>query len=204
MSAEQAVGKIVQVIGPVVDVEFDPGKLPAIMNALAVSNPAISDEEGNLIIEVAQHLGDNVVRCVAMDQTDGLVRGMDAKDLGNPILIPCGQNALGRIMNVVGDPVDELGPIEAKTKLPIHKPAPEFVEQEATTQAFETGVKVFDLLIPFVRGGKMGMFGGAGVGKTVIIMEMINNIAMVHGGISVFAGVGERTREGNDLYLEMK
>jgi F-type H+-transporting ATPase subunit beta len=207
MSAEQAVGavgKIVQVIGPVVDVEFEPGKLPYIMNAIAVSNPAINDEEGNLIIEAAQHLGDNVVRCVAMDQTDGLVRGMDAKDLGQPILIPCGENALGRIMNVVGRPVDGLGPIESDKMRPIHKPAPAFTEQDTEVNVLETGVKVIDLLVPFPRGGKMGLFGGAGCGKTVVMMEMVNNIAMHHGGISVFCGVGERTREGNDLYHEMK
>jgi F-type H+/Na+-transporting ATPase subunit beta len=204
MSAEQAVGKIVQVIGPVVDVEFEPGKLPYIMNALAVSNPAINDVEGNLIIEVAQHLGDNVVRCVAMDQTDGLVRGMAAKDTGNPILIPCGANALGRIMNVVGRPVDGLGPIESDKMRPIHKPAPAFTEQDTEVNVLETGIKVIDLLVPFPRGGKMGLFGGAGCGKTVVMMEMVNNIAMHHGGISVFCGVGERTREGNDLYHEMK
>ena len=204
MSAEQAVGKIVQVIGPVVDVEFEPGKLPSIMNALAVSNPAINDDEGNLIIEVAQHLGDNVVRCVAMDQTDGLVRGMDAKDVGDPILIPCGQNALGRIMNVVGRPVDGLGPIESDKMRPIHKAAPAFTEQDTEVNVLETGIKVIDLLVPFPRGGKMGLFGGAGCGKTVVMMEMVNNIAMHHGGISVFCGVGERTREGNDLYHEMK
>ncbi len=204
MSAEQAVGKVVQVIGPVVDVEFEPGKLPAIMNALAVSNPAINDQEGNLIIEVAQHLGDNVVRCVAMDQTDGLVRGMAAKNTGNPIQIPCGPNALGRIMNVVGRPVDGLGPIESDKMRPIHKPAPAFTEQDTEVNVLETGVKVIDLLVPFPRGGKMGLFGGAGCGKTVVMMEMVNNIAMHHGGISVFCGVGERTREGNDLYHEMK
>ena len=204
MSAEQAVGKIVQVIGPVVDVEFEPGKLPSIMNALAVSNPAINDDEGNLIIEVAQHLGDNVVRCVAMDQTDGLIRGMDAKDVGDPILIPCGQNALGRIMNVVGRPVDGLGPIESDKMRPIHKAAPAFTEQDTEVNVLETGIKVIDLLVPFPRGGKMGLFGGAGCGKTVVMMEMVNNIAMHHGGISVFCGVGERTREGNDLYHEMK
>ena len=204
MSAEQAVGKIVQVIGPVVDVEFEPGKLPSIMNALAVSNPAINDVEGNLIIEVAQHLGDNVVRCVAMDQTDGLVRGMAAKDSGNPIQIPCGSNALGRIMNVVGRPVDGLGPIESDKMRPIHKPAPAFTDQDTEVNVLETGIKVIDLLVPFPRGGKMGLFGGAGCGKTVVMMEMVNNIAMHHGGISVFCGVGERTREGNDLYHEMK
>ena len=204
MSAEQAVGKIVQVIGPVVDVEFEPGNLPEIMNALAVSNPAINDDEGNLIIEVALHLGDNVVRCIAMDQTDGLVRGMEAKDTGNSIMIPCGPNALGRIMNVVGRPVDGLGPIDSDKMRPIHKPAPAFTDQDTEVNVLETGIKVIDLLVPFPRGGKMGLFGGAGCGKTVVMMEMVNNIAMHHGGISVFCGVGERTREGNDLYHEMK
>jgi F-type H+-transporting ATPase subunit beta len=204
MSAEQAVGKIVQVIGPVVDVEFEPGNLPDIMNALAVSNPAINDDEGNLIIEVALHLGDNVVRCIAMDQTDGLVRGMAAKDTGDSIVIPCGPNALGRIMNVVGRPVDGLGPIDSDKMRPIHKPAPAFTDQDTEVNVLETGIKVIDLLVPFPRGGKMGLFGGAGCGKTVVMMEMVNNIAMHHGGISVFCGVGERTREGNDLYHEMK
>ena len=204
MSAEQAVGKIVQVIGPVVDVEFEPGNLPDIMNALAVSNPAINDDEGNLVIEVALHLGDNVVRCIAMDQTDGLVRGMAARDTGNSIMIPCGPNALGRIMNVVGRPVDGLGPIDSDKMRPIHKPAPAFTDQDTEVNVLETGIKVIDLLVPFPRGGKMGLFGGAGCGKTVVMMEMVNNIAMHHGGISVFCGVGERTREGNDLYHEMK
>ncbi len=207
MSAEQTVGnvgKIVQVIGPVVDVEFEPGQLPAIMNALSVSNPAIDDVVGNLVIEVAQHLGDNVVRCIAMDQTDGLVRGMDATDSGAPIMIPVGPPALGRIMNVVGRPVDGLGPIDSDKLRPIHKPAPSFTDQDTEVNVLETGVKVIDLLVPFPRGGKMGLFGGAGCGKTVVMMEMVNNIAMHHGGISVFCGVGERTREGNDLYHEMK
>jgi len=207
MSAEQTagnVGKIVQVIGPVVDVEFEPGQLPSIMNALMVSNPAINDVPDNLVIECAQHLGDNVVRCVAMDQTDGLVRGMDARDTGGPIVIPVGAPSLGRIMNVVGRPVDGLGPIDASKTRPIHKPAPAFTEQDTEVNVLETGVKVIDLLVPFPRGGKMGLFGGAGCGKTVVMMEMVNNIAMHHGGISVFCGVGERTREGNDLYHEMK
>ena len=207
MSAEQttgSVGKVVQVIGPVVDVEFAPGKLPSIMNALMVNNPAINDVPDNLVIEVAQHLGDNVVRCVAMDQTDGLVRGMDARDSGAPIMIPVGPNALGRIMNVVGRPVDGLGSIESDKMRPIHKPAPAFTEQDTEVNVLETGIKVIDLLVPFPRGGKMGLFGGAGCGKTVVMMEMVNNIAMHHGGISVFCGVGERTREGNDLYHEMK
>ena len=198
------IGKVVQVIGPVVDVAFEEGKLPQILNAIAISNPAINDQEDNLIIEVAQHLGDNVVRCIAMDITDGLVRGMKAKDTGNPIMVPVGQECLGRILNVVGRPVDGLGPVTAKNHFPVHREAPTFLEQDTSVHVLETGVKVIDLLVPFPRGGKMGMFGGAGVGKTVVMMEMIHNIAMHHGGISVFAGVGERTREGNDLYLEMK
>ncbi len=198
------IGKIVQVIGPVVDVEFEPGQLPAILNGLLVSNPAISDEPDNLYIEVAQHLGDNVCRCIAMDTTDGLVRGMEAKDTGAPIKIPVGEPTLGRIMNVVGWPVDGKGPINSDTMYPIHRKAPAFVEQDTTVNVLETGIKVIDLLVPFPRGGKMGLFGGAGCGKTVIMMEMVHNIAMQHGGISVFCGAGERTREGNDLYLEMK
>jgi F-type H+-transporting ATPase subunit beta len=198
------IGRLVQVIGPVVDVAFEEGNLPNIMNAIAITNPTINDVEDNLIVEVAQHLGDNVVRCIAMDITDGLVRGMKAKDMGGPISVPVGPECLGRILNVVGRPVDGLGPIEAKHHMPIHREAPTFLEQDTSVHVLETGVKVIDLLVPFPRGGKMGMFGGAGVGKTVVMMEMIHNIAMHHGGISVFAGVGERTREGNDLYLEMK
>jgi len=198
------IGKIVQVIGNVVDVEFAEGKLPEILSAIAISNPSISDEEGNLIVEVAQHLGDNVVRCVGMDTTDGLVRGMPAKDTGAPIQMPVGKPSLGRVLNVVGRPVDGLGPVDAEKYADIHRAAPSFTEQDTSVRVLETGVKVIDLLVPFPRGGKMGMFGGAGVGKTVIMMEMIHNIAMQHKGISVFAGVGERTREGNDLYLEMK
>ena len=198
------IGKIVQVIGPVVDVAFEDGNLPNILNAIAITNPTINSEEDNLIVEVAQHLGDNVVRCIAMDITDGLVRGMNAKDLGNPIMVPVGKECLGRILNVIGKPVDGLGPVVAQNHSPIHREAPSFLEQDTSVHVLETGVKVIDLLVPFPRGGKMGMFGGAGVGKTVVMMEMIHNIAMHHGGISVFAGVGERTREGNDLYLEMK
>ncbi len=198
------IGRIVQVIGPVVDLAFEEGQLPSIMNAIAITNPTINDQEDNLIVEVAQHLGDNVVRCIAMDITDGLVRGMAAKDLGGPISVPVGPECLGRILNVVGRPVDGLGPVNAKHSMPIHREAPTFLEQDTSVHVLETGVKVIDLLVPFPRGGKMGMFGGAGVGKTVVMMEMIHNIAMHHGGISVFAGVGERTREGNDLYLEMK
>jgi F-type H+-transporting ATPase subunit beta len=197
-------GKIVQVIGNVVDVAFEEGKLPPLLNALTLTNPTIDATEDNLVIEVAQHLGDNVVRCIAMDTTDGLRRGMPARDTGAPISMPVGHETLGRVLNVVGRPVDGLGPVTAKKYYPIHRPAPSFVEQDTSVQVLETGVKVIDLLVPFPRGGKMGMFGGAGVGKTVVMMEMIHNIAMKHGGISVFAGVGERTREGNDLYLEMK
>jgi F-type H+-transporting ATPase subunit beta len=197
------IGTIVQVIGPVVDVSFQEGQLPNILNAITISNPAINDEPDNLVVEVAQHLGDNVVRCIAMDITDGLVRGMEARDVGTPIMVPVGQECLGRIVNVVGRPVDGLGPIAAKTYMPIHRLSPTFMEQDTSVHVLETGVKVIDLLVPFPRGGKMGMFGGAGVGKTVVMMEMIHNIAMHHGGISVFAGVGERTREGNDLYREM-
>jgi len=197
-------GKVMQVMGPVVDVEFEQGKLPTIYTALTITNPAIDDVEDNLVIEVAQHLGDNVVRCIAMDVTDGLVRGMPVKDTGNQIMMPVGEAGLGRVLNVVGRPVDGLGPISQEKMRPIHRQAPKFTEQDVTVRVLETGVKVIDLLVPFPRGGKMGMFGGAGVGKTVIMMEMVHNIAMQHGGISVFAGVGERTREGNDLYHEMK
>ncbi len=197
-------GKVLQVIGPVVDVEFPEGELPAILTALAITNPTIDDQEDNLVVEVALHLGDNVVRCIAMDVTDGLVREMKVKNTGQPITMPVGDPTLGRVLNVVGRPVDGLGPVEAKEFYPIHRHAPTFEEQDTTVKVLETGVKVIDLLVPFPRGGKMGMFGGAGVGKTVVMMEMIHNIAMEHGGISVFAGVGERTREGNDLYLEMK
>ncbi len=198
------IGKITQVMGPVVDVEFEQGNLPEIKTALLISNPTINDEEDNLVVETAQHLGDNVVRTIAMDVTDGLVRGMPVKDTGNPIMVPVGHAALGRILNVVGKPVDGLGDVSQDVLSPIHRPAPSLTDQDVSVQVLETGVKVIDLLVPFPRGGKMGLFGGAGVGKTVIMMEMINNIAMHHGGISVFAGVGERTREGNDLYHEMK
>ena len=198
------IGKVLQVMGPVVDVEFEQGKLPTIYTALTLSNPAINDEPDNLIVEVAQHLGDNVVRTIAMDVTDGLVRGMPVNDTAQQIMMPVGEAGLGRVLNVVGRPVDGLGPVSQEKMRPIHREAPKFTEQDTTVRVLETGVKVIDLLVPFPRGGKMGMFGGAGVGKTVIMMEMVHNIAMEHGGISVFAGVGERTREGNDLYHEMK
>jgi F-type H+-transporting ATPase subunit beta len=198
------IGKITQVMGPVVDVEFEQGQLPNILTALLITNPTINDEADNLVVEVAQHLGDNVVRTIAMDVTDGLVRGMAVKDTGSSDQMPVGEASLGRVLNVVGRPVDGLGPVSQEKMMPIHRPAPLFTEQDTEVNVLETGVKVIDLLVPFPRGGKMGMFGGAGVGKTVIMMEMVNNIAMQHGGISVFAGVGERTREGNDLYHEMK
>jgi F-type H+-transporting ATPase subunit beta len=195
--ANNLTGKISQVLGAVVDVSFE-GELPAIMNALKVDN------NGNkLILEVAQHLGENVVRTIAMDSTEGLVRGQTATDLDAPISMPVGPETLGRIMNVIGDPVDERGPINTTKKYPIHRPAPEFDDQSTETEVLVTGIKVVDLLAPYARGGKIGLFGGAGVGKTVLIMELINNIAKAHGGYSVFAGVGERTREGNDLYHEM-
>jgi F-type H+-transporting ATPase subunit beta len=198
------IGRITQVIGAVVDVEFEAGKLPEIYHALRVTNPSIDDREWNLVLEVAQHLGENTVRTIAMDATDGLVRGQDALDTGKQIVMPVGPKTLGRIMNVIGEPVDEAGPIGAELEWNIHRPAPEFIEQSTKVEAFETGIKVVDLLAPYARGGKIGLFGGAGVGKTVLIMELINNIAKQHGGYSVFAGVGERTREGNDLWHEMK
>ena len=197
------IGKIVQVIGAVVDVEFSDGNLPNIFTALEIQNPNNSDAP-DLICEVAQHLGDNVVRTIAMDATEGLVRGMDVVDTGKPIMVPVGKASVGRILNVIGRPVDELGPINAEKYYPIHRAAPAFTDQNTKVELLETGIKVVDLLVPFPKGGKMGLFGGAGVGKTVILMEMINNIAKQHGGSSVFAGVGERTREGNDLYNELQ
>jgi F-type H+-transporting ATPase subunit beta len=200
-------GKIVQVIGPVVDVEFGPGQLPAIYNALDVQGVMREDifsYSERLVLEVAQHLGEGRVRTVALSSTDGLTRGMDVLDTGAPIRIPVGPSALGRIMNIIGEPVDKQGPLRSDTMYPIHRPAPPLDEQETAVQMLETGIKVIDLLEPYTRGGKTGLFGGAGVGKTVIIMELIRNIAQEHGGTSVFAGVGERTREGNDLWLEMK
>ncbi len=196
-------GKISQVIGPVVDVDFPPGKLPRILNALEVSNPSISGEANNLVLEVAQHLGESTVRTIAMDSTDGLTRGMDVRDTGSPIMMPVGNEVLGRILNVVGKPVDGGPPLKREKTLPIHREPPSFVDQSTKVEVFETGIKVIDLLAPYRKGGKIGLFGGAGVGKTVLILELINNVAKAHGGVSCFAGVGERTREGNDLFLEM-
>ena len=200
----QNTGKISQVIGAVIDVEFEPGKLPEIYHALRVTNPAIDDREFNLVLEVAQHLGENSVRTIAMDSTDGLKRGQVVVDTGKQICAPVGAKTLGRIMNVIGEPVDEMGPIGNEKEYAIHREAPSFEDQSTKVEAFTTGIKVVDLLAPYARGGKIGLFGGAGVGKTVLIMELINNIARQHGGYSVFAGVGERTREGNDLWMEMK
>ena len=194
-------GKIAQIIGPVVDVEFQPENLPAIYNAVTIKN---KEKDINLVLEVAQQLGDSVVRCVAMSATDGLVRGMETVDTGNPITVPVGEKSLGRIMDLLGNPVDTGGAIDSEFHSSIHRPAPSYEDQESSSTLFETGLKVIDLLEPYVKGGKIGLFGGAGVGKTVLIMELINNIAKQHGGLSVFAGVGERTREGNDLWLEMK
>ncbi|MGK7344394.1 MAG: F0F1 ATP synthase subunit beta [Candidatus Nitrospinota bacterium M3_3B_026] len=195
-----ATGRITQIIGPVVDVEFPPGRLPNIYNSLTIER-----EDGEtLVAEVAQHLGENAVRAVAMTSTDGLRRGMEAVDTGEPITTPVGREVLGRVLNVVGDPVDNAGPVEAKERWPIHREAPTLLDQATSAEPLETGIKVIDLLEPYLKGGKTGLFGGAGVGKTVLIMELIRNIAMEHAGFSVFSGVGERTREGNDLYHEMK
>ncbi|HEY2664467.1 MAG TPA: F0F1 ATP synthase subunit beta [Candidatus Binataceae bacterium] len=196
-------GKISQILGNVVDVHFGDGGLPAILNALRCSNPSLGDKVGNLVLEVAQHLGENTVRCISMDATDGLVRGMEVADTGGPIAVPVGPGTLGRLMNVIGEPVDEAGPIKFEKTLPIHREAPGFAEQATEQEIFETGIKVIDLICPYSRGGKIGLYGGAGVGKTVTIQELIHNVAKQHGGVSVFAGVGERSREGNDLYREL-
>src|SRR5687767_11345876 len=217
-----AAGKVIQITGPVIDVEFPPGELPAIYNALEIKRPAraggdgkaakgkgkgkvtgVSTLDDTLVVEVQQHLGNNWVRAVAMTTTDGLSRGMEAIDTGSPISVPVGPTTLGRIFNVLGQPIDQKGDVDADTYYPIHRPAPTFAEQEVTPTVFETGVKVIDLIAPFRKGGKVGVFGGAGVGKTVIIQELIRNTAAEHGGYSVFAGVGERSREGNDLLGEM-
>ncbi len=193
-------GKIVQVIGPVVDIRFSPEELPAIRNAIKIEK----DNSGTMVAEVAQHIGDDIVRCIAMSSTDGLVRGLECVDTGAPITVPVGNEVLGRMFNVLGEPIDGLGPVEAKHYMPIHRAAPTFAQQQTTTEILETGIKVIDLLCPYSKGGKVGLFGGAGVGKTVLMQELIHNIAIEHGGRSVVAGVGERTREGNDMYNEMK
>jgi F-type H+-transporting ATPase subunit beta len=203
MATTENTGKVVQVIGPVVDVAFGTAALPEIGTALTLSNTSINDIADNLVVEVAQHLGERMVRTIAMDTTDGLVRGQEVRNTGAPISMPVGEGVLGRIMNVVGEPVDDAGPIEHTRRDPIHRSPPAFTEQSTEIESFETGIKVIDLLAPYRRGGKIGLFGGAGVGKTVLIMELINNLAKKHGGYSVFAGVGERTREGNDLWHEM-
>ncbi|HKV91896.1 MAG TPA: F0F1 ATP synthase subunit beta [Candidatus Angelobacter sp.] len=202
--ATENVGKVVQIAGPAVDVEFTEASMPPIYQALRVTSEGFKVPTPiNVVLEVQQHLGEGRVRCVAMEATDGMVRGMKAIDLGGPISVPVGKGTLGRVMNVIGEPVDQLGPVKSIKRLPIHRPAPAFDEQSTKAEMFETGVKVVDLIQPFLKGGKIGLFGGAGVGKTVVIMELINNVAKQHGGYSVFAGVGERTREGNDLWLEM-
>jgi F-type H+-transporting ATPase subunit beta len=197
-------GKILQIIGPVVDIDFPDGKLPAILNAVTIPFKNTEGEQEDLVVEVQQHLGENHVRAVAMDSTDGLVRGMKAIDSGGPIKVPVGPETIGRLINIIGKPIDGLGPIKTKTFYPIHRPAPEFSDLTTQKEMFETGIKVIDLLEPYTKGGKTGLFGGAGVGKTVLILELIHNIAKHHGGYSVFGGVGERTREGNDLWLDMK
>ncbi|HMP88916.1 MAG TPA: F0F1 ATP synthase subunit beta [Kiritimatiellia bacterium] len=197
-------GKITQITGAVVDVAFPPGALPPIFTALKVTNPSISDQPDNLTLEVAQHLGDNAVRTIAMDSTDGLIRGSEVKNTGNEIMMPVGTPTLGRVMNLLGDPIDQAGPIVTENYLPIHSPAPKFEDQDTKESMLVTGIKVIDLLAPYKKGGKIGLFGGAGVGKTVLIQELIRNIATEHGGYSVFAGVGERTREGTALYREMR
>jgi F-type H+-transporting ATPase subunit beta len=202
---QAAVGRIVQIIGPVLDVQFEAGHLPSIYNAVRITSEGFNVPEPiDVTAEVQQHLGEGRVRCVAMEPTEGLVRGMKAVDTGAGITVPVGRPTLGRVMNVLGKPVDQLGPLTSKTNYPIHRPAPLLSDQSTTLEMFETGIKVIDLIQPFLKGGKIGLFGGAGVGKTVLIQELINNVAMQHGGVSVFAGVGERTREGNDLWLEFQ
>ncbi len=205
MATEQHIGKVVEITGPVVVVAFEGDHLPPIYNALRIISEGFDVPQPiNVTVEVEQHLGEGRLKCVAMEPTDGMVRGMKAIDLGEPITVPVGKATLGRVMNVIGEPVDKLGPIESEIRYPIHRHAPELEEQNTNLEMFETGLKVVDLLEPYLKGGKTGLFGGAGVGKTVIIMELINNVALKHGGVSVFCGVGERTREGNDLWLEMQ
>ncbi|MDZ4800299.1 MAG: F0F1 ATP synthase subunit beta [Bryobacteraceae bacterium] len=200
-----ATGKIIQVAGPAVDIQFPEGKIPSIHNAIRITSEGFNvPDPVNIIVEVAQHIGEGRVRTIALQPTEGLVRGMPAVDLGEPVTVPVGPQTLGRVMNVIGEPVDKMGPVNTEQRYSIHRPAPAFSEQSTELQMFETGIKVIDLLEPYLRGGKIGLFGGAGVGKTVVIMELINNIALKHGGVSVFAGVGERTREGNDLWHEMQ
>src|SRR6478736_3123658 len=200
----QRVGKVIQVIGPALDIEFEEGHLPAIYNAIRiVDNGELGKVPIDVVAEVANHIGENQVRCIAMKPTDGMVRGMKAIDTGAPISVPVGRETLGRILNVLGEPVDNMGPVNAKDHWGIHREAPKFEDQSTSIEMFETGIKVIDLLEPYTKGGKTGLFGGAGVGKTVLIMELNNNVAKQHGGYSVFAGAGERTREGNDLFLEM-
>src|SRR6201987_3288744 len=201
---KQGVGRVVQVIGPVLDIQFEEGHLPAIYNALRITSEGYNlPEPLDVTVEVQQHLGEGRVRAVAMEPTEGRVRGMKAYDTGDGISVPVGRPTLGRVMNVLGKPVDQLGPVNAKTYFPIHRPAPELDEQSTTLEMFETGIKVVDLMEPYVKGGKIGLLGGAGLGKTGLILVLVDNVAMKHGGLSVFAGVGERTREGNDLWLEM-
>jgi len=200
----QNIGKVIQISGPAVDIQFEEATMPPIYQALRITSEGYNVPEPiSIIVEVQQHLGEGRVRCVAMEATEGMVRGMKAIDLGGPISVPVGKATLGRVINVIGEPVDKLGPLNATERWPIHRPAPSFEEQSTSEEMFETGIKVIDMIQPFLKGGKIGLFGGAGVGKTVVIMELINNVAKQHGGYSVFAGVGERTREGNDLWLEM-
>jgi F-type H+-transporting ATPase subunit beta len=197
-------GKVIQVMGPVIDVEFKEGGLPPIYTALKLTNPLLNDQKWNLVVEVAQQLGGNRVRCIAMDSTEGIRRGEEAINTGEGITVPVGKEALGRILNVIGEPIDEMGPVNTAMRWPIHREAPKFVEQSTKLELFETGIKVIDLIAPFLRGGKIGLFGGAGVGKTVLLLELIHNVAKEYGGVSVFGGVGERTREGNDFWVEMR
>src|SRR5262245_9141346 len=199
------VGKVIQVAGPAVDVQFPDGQLPVIYTAVRITSEGFNvPTPVDIVCEIAQHIGEGRVRTIALQPTEGLVRGMKAESLGAPVSVPVGKETLGRVLNVIGQPVDKMGPVNAKTYYPIHRPAPRFEDQSTSLELSETGIKVIDLLEPYLRGGKIGLFGGAGVGKTVVIMELINNIALKHGGVSVFAGVGERTREGNDLWLEMQ
>ncbi|HKF41330.1 MAG TPA: F0F1 ATP synthase subunit beta, partial [Candidatus Acidoferrum sp.] len=200
-----AIGRVVQVIGPVLDIQFEAGHLPAIYNAVHITSDGFQlPEPLDITAEVQQHLGEGRVRAIAMEPTEGMVRGMKAEDTGQPIAVPVGRSTLGRVLNVLGKPVDQLGPVKSDTYYPIHRPSPPLEDQSTTLEMFETGIKVVDLIQPFLKGGKIGLFGGAGVGKTVLIQELIHNVALKHGGVSVFAGVGERTREGNDLYLEFQ